>query len=159
MFAVPGIAKGLTPWWGLPWGEHGVGPFDEPLWVGGCCCGGPYVVVPALEDSTPDLRQGVVAVCRWGGEVVIGGAEAGGAVACFHCSGWFVSAGWSLSAGARCRCVVPRRVTLLLVLCVRAWPHSLGGIRTCWPWACWRARQEARSTMASWRPLPGVARS
>ena len=67
------------PWLGGPWGRHGVGPFDEPLWAGGCCCGGQYIVVPALEDRTPDLRRGPVAVCRWGGEVVVGGAEAGGA--------------------------------------------------------------------------------
>ena len=30
-----------------------------------------------LEDCTPDLRRGVVAVCRWGREVVVWGAEAG----------------------------------------------------------------------------------
>ena len=48
-------------------------------------------------------------------------------VACSHCSGWFGSAGWSLSAGARCRRTVPRRVTLMSVSCVRAWPHSIGG--------------------------------
>ena len=35
--------------------------------------------MPALEDSNPDLRRGVVTVCRWGGEVVVWGAEAGGA--------------------------------------------------------------------------------
>ena len=69
------------------------------------------------------------------------------------------SAGWSFSAGARHRRVVPRRVTLVSVSCVRAWPHSMAGIQTCWPWACWRARQSTRSTMASWRPLPGLARS
>ena len=67
------------PWWGGPWGEHGVGPFDEPLWAGGCCGSGHYVVVAALEDYTPDLRRGVVAICRWGREVVVWGAEAGGA--------------------------------------------------------------------------------
>ena len=82
-----------------------------------------------------------------------------GAVACSHCSGWFGSAGWSFSAGARRRRMVPRRVTLMLVSCVRAWPHSMGGIQTCWPWVCLRARQSTRSTMASWRPLPGVVRS
>ena len=60
------------PWWGGPWGEHGVGPFDEPLWARGCCCGGHCVVVPALEDCTPDLRRWVVAVWGWGGEVVVG---------------------------------------------------------------------------------------
>ena len=46
------------PWWGGSWGEHGVGLFDQPLWAGGSCRGGHYVVVPALEDCTPDLRQG-----------------------------------------------------------------------------------------------------
>ena len=65
------------PWWGGPWGPWR--PFDEPLWAGGCCCSGHYVVVPAPEDCKPDLRQGVVAVCRWGREVVVWGAEAGGA--------------------------------------------------------------------------------
>ena len=52
------------PWWGGPWSEHGVRLFDKPLWAWGCCCGGHYIVVPAFEDCTPDLRQGVVAVCR-----------------------------------------------------------------------------------------------
>ena len=69
-----------------------------------------------------------------------------GAVACSHCCGWFGSAGWSFSARARLRRVVAGRVTLVLVSC-------------CWPWACCRARQRTRSTVASWRPLPGVARS
>ena len=82
-----------------------------------------------------------------------------GLVACSHCSGRFRSAGWSFSAGARRRRTVPRRVTLMSVSCVRAWPHSLGGVQTCWPWVCLRARQSTRSTMASWRPLPGVVRS
>ena len=82
-----------------------------------------------------------------------------GAVACSHCSGRFGSAGWSFSAGARRRRTVPRRVTLMSVSCVRAWPHSMGGIQMCWPWVCLRARQSTRSTMASWRPLPGVVRS
>ena len=81
------------------------------------------------------------------------------AVACSHCSGWFGSAGWSLSSADRCRLVVPRRVMLVSMSCVRAWPHSIGGTQTCPPWACWRARQSTRSTMASWRPLPGVGRS
>ena len=124
------------PWSGGPWGEHGVGPFDKPLPAGGCCCGGQYVVVPALEDCTSDHWRQVVAVCRWGG----GGLSSGvrrpaarravsrvGAVACSQCSGWFGPAGWSLSAGARRRCVVPRRVTLVSVSCVRAWPHSRSG--------------------------------
>ena len=82
-----------------------------------------------------------------------------GAVASSHCSGWLGSAGWSLSAGARRRRMVPRRVTLMSVSCVRAWLHSMGGIQTCWPWVCLRARHSTRSTMASWRPLPGVVRS
>ena len=64
---------------GGPWGEHGVCPFDEPLQAGGRSCSGRYVVVPALEDCTPDLRRGVVTVCRWGREVVVWDAEAGGA--------------------------------------------------------------------------------
>ena len=81
------------------------------------------------------------------------------AVACSHSSGWFGSAGWSFSAGARRRRMVPRRVTLVSVSCVRAWPDSMGGIQTCWTWACCRACQCTRSTMASWRPLPGVVRS
>ena len=33
----------------------------------------------ALEDGAQDFRRGVAAVCGRGGEVVIGGAEAGGA--------------------------------------------------------------------------------
>ena len=74
-----GAGVPYCPWWCGPWGEHGVGPFDEPLWAWGCCCGGHYVVVPALEDCTSDLRRGVVAVCRWGREVVVWGAEPGGA--------------------------------------------------------------------------------
>ena len=82
-----------------------------------------------------------------------------GAVTSSHCSGWFRSAGWSFSAGARLRRTVPRRVTLVPSSCVRAWPHSMGVIQMCWPWAFWRARQSTRSTMASWRPLLGVARS
>ena len=81
-----------------------------------------------------------------------------GAVACSHCSGRFRSAGWSFSAGARRRRTVPRRVTLMSVSCVRAWPHSMGGIQTCWPWVCLHARQSTRSTLASWRPLPAVVR-
>ena len=82
-----------------------------------------------------------------------------GAVACSHSPGRFGSAGWSFSAGARRRRTVPRRVTLMSVSCVRAWPHSMGGIQTCWPWVCLRARQSRRSMIASWRPLPGVVRS
>ena len=56
-----------------------------------------------------------------------------GAVACSHCSGWFGSAGWSLSDGARRRRVVPRGVALGSVSCVRAWPHSMEEIQMCWP--------------------------
>ena len=82
-----------------------------------------------------------------------------GLVACSHCSGWFGSAVWFLSAGACRRRMVPRRVTLVSVSCIRAGPHSMEGIQTCWPWACWWARQSTRSTLASWRPLPGVVRS
>ena len=82
-----------------------------------------------------------------------------GAVASSHCSGGFRSAGWSVSAGARRRRTVPCCVTVMPVSCVRAWPHSMGGIQRCWPWVCLRARQSTRSTMASWRPLPGVVRS
>ena len=67
------------PWWGGPWGEHGVCPFDEPLRAGGRSCSGYHVVVPALEDCTPDVRRGLVTVCRWVREVVVWGAEAGGA--------------------------------------------------------------------------------
>ena len=81
------------------------------------------------------------------------------AVDCSHCSRWFGSAGWSFSAGARRRRVVPRRVSLVSVSCVRPWPHSMGGIQMCWPLACWRAHQSTRSTRESWRPLPGVATS
>ena len=64
------------PWFGGPWGEHGVCHFDEPLRAGGRSRSGYHVVVQALEDCNPDLRRGVVTVCRWGGEVVVWGAEA-----------------------------------------------------------------------------------
>ena len=67
------------PWWGGPWGEHGVCPFDEPLRAGGRSRSGYHVVVPALKDRTPDLRRRLVTVCRWGGGVVVWCAEAGGA--------------------------------------------------------------------------------
>ena len=67
------------PWWGGLRGEHGVCPLDEPLRAGGRSRSGYHVVVAALEDCNPDLRRGVVTVCRWGGEVVVWGAEAGGA--------------------------------------------------------------------------------
>ena len=82
-----------------------------------------------------------------------------GAVACYHCFGWFESAGWSFSAEARRRRVVPRRVTLVSVSCVRAWPRSMGRIQMCWSWVCWQPIQSTRSTMVSWRPFPGVARA
>ena len=149
------------PCWGGPWCEHGICPFDEPLRAGECSRSGYHVVVPALEDCNPDLRRGVVTVCRWGGRSSSGvrrpaarrAVSRVGAVACSHCSGW------SFSVGARRRRMVPRRVTLMSVSCVRAWPHSMAGIQTCWLWVCLRARQSTRSTMASWRPLPGVVRS
>ena len=67
------------PWWGGPWAEHGVRPFDKPLRAGGCGCSHHYVVVPAPEDCTPDLRRGAITVCRWGREVVVWSAEAGSA--------------------------------------------------------------------------------
>ena len=105
------------PWWGGPWGEHGVCPFDEPLRAGGRSCSGYHVVVPALEDCTPDLPGGVVTVrlsVGGGGRSssgvrrpsTRGAVSRVGAVACSHCSGWFGSAGWSLSARARCRRIV-----------------------------------------------------
>ena len=79
------------PWWGSPWGEHSVSPFHEPLWAGRCCCSGHYVVVPWPQDCTRDLLRGVVAVCRWGREVIVWGAEAGGAEGgvAVWCSGLF----------------------------------------------------------------------
>ena len=67
------------PWRGGLRGEHGVCPLDEPLWPGGRSRSGYHVVVAALEDCNPDLWRGVVTVCRWGAEVVVWGAEAGGA--------------------------------------------------------------------------------
>ena len=74
-----GCGVPYCPWWGGPWGEHGVCPFDEPLRAGGRSRSGYHVVVPALQNCNPDLRRGVVTVCRWGGEVVVWCAEAGGA--------------------------------------------------------------------------------
>ena len=81
------------PWWGGPWGEHGVCPFDEPLRAGGRSRSSYHVVVPVLEDCNPDLRRGVITVCRWGGEVVVPGAEAGGAEGgvAGWCAGLFLS--------------------------------------------------------------------
>ena len=73
------VGSPAAPGGATPWGEHGVCPFDEPLWAGRHSCSGHYVVVLALENCNPDLRRGVVAVCRWGREVVVWGAEAGGA--------------------------------------------------------------------------------
>ena len=156
------------PWWGGPWGEHGVCLFHEPLRARGRSCSSYHVVVPALKDCNQDLRQGVVTVCRLGGGRSSSGVRRPaaqtavsrvGAVACSHCSGRFGSARWSFSAGARRRRTVPRRKTLMSVSCVRAWPHSMGGIQTCRPWVCLRARQSTRSTTASWGPLLGLVRS
>ena len=64
------------PWWGGPWGEHGVCAFDEPLRAEGRRRSGYHVVVPALEDCNADLRRGLATVCRWWGEVIVWGAEA-----------------------------------------------------------------------------------
>ena len=144
-----GAGVPYCPWWGC-WGKQGVRLFDEPLWAGGRSCSGHYLVVPALVDFNPDLRRGVVTVCRWGGRLSSGvrrpaarrAVSQAGAVACFQCSRSFVSAGWPLSAGARGRRMVPRRVTLVSVSCVEAWPHSTGGIQT------------ARSATSSWRGKP-----
>ena len=92
------------PWWGGTWGERGVRSFDEPLRAGERSRSGYHVVMPALED--PDLRRGVVTVCRWGGEVVVWGAEAGGAEGgvAGWCSGLF-----PLLRAVRVRWVVPLR--------------------------------------------------
>ena len=67
------------PWWGGLRGEHGVCPLDDPLRARGRSRSGYHVVVAALEDCNPDLRRGVVTVRRWGGGVVVSGAQAGGA--------------------------------------------------------------------------------
>ena len=147
-------------------GEHGVTPLDDAL-SAGVCRSGHHMVVPALQDRTPDLWQGLVAAYRWGGEVFVGGAEAGGTeggvpVGCgglSHWSGWFGSAGWSFSAGARRTRMVPLCVTCLKVFCVSTWPQSMRGIEMCWCRVCWRALQRTRSAMASWWPCTGVARS
>ena len=49
-------------------GEHAVVPREDPwairLWTGGCS-GVHYVTVPELEDCTPDLQRGSLAVCTW----------------------------------------------------------------------------------------------
>ena len=67
------------PWWGGLRGVLRVCPLDDPLLAGGRSRSGYHVVVAALEDCNPDLRWGVATVCRWGGEVVVRGAEACGA--------------------------------------------------------------------------------
>ena len=81
-------------------------PLIHPLWAGGRCCGGQYVVVPALEDCTPDLRWGVVTVCRWGREVVVGDAEAGGAEG--GVAVWWVGLCPLFRMVEVCRVIVPR---------------------------------------------------
>ena len=152
---------------GSPTAPGGAAPGASMVSVPLTSRSGYHVVVPALEDCNPEFRRGVVTVCRWGGRSSSGlrrpaarrAVARVGAVACSHCSGRFGFAGWSFSAEARRRRTVPRRVTLMSVSCVRAWPDSMGGIQTCWPWVCLRARQSTRSTMASWRLLPGVVRS
>ena len=67
------------PWWGGLRGEHCVCPLDDPLRARGRSRSGYHVVVDALEDCNPDLRRGVVTVCRSGEGVVVRGAEAGSA--------------------------------------------------------------------------------
>ena len=47
-------------------GKQGVGPREDP-WAIQVCCGVHHVIVPVLEDCTPDLRRGSLAVRRWGG--------------------------------------------------------------------------------------------
>ena len=133
------------PWWGGPWGEHGVYPFDEPLRAGGRSRSGYHVVVPARRLGCGGGRRGgqCRGLVRWPVPTAPGGSNPLGRP----------------SPGPCRRRTVPRRVTLMPVSCVRAWPHSMGGIQTCLPWVCLRARQSTRSTMASWRPLPGVVRS
>ena len=64
-----------------PWCDHGVHS-PEDRWAirlldRGCC--GHYGIMPAFEDCTPDLRRGLLAVCSFREEVVIGVMEAGGA--------------------------------------------------------------------------------
>ena len=69
------------PWWGGLRGEHGVCPLDEPLRAGGRSRSGYHVVVAALEDCNPDLRRGMVTVCRVGGggrRLGCGGGRRGG---------------------------------------------------------------------------------
>ena len=73
------VGSSTAPGGAVPWGEHGVCSFDEPLRAGGRSRSGYHVVMPGLEEGNPDLRRGVVTVCRWGGEVVVWGAEASGA--------------------------------------------------------------------------------
>ena len=149
-----------------PWGERGVGPPKYPLSARGSR-GGHYVVVRAPEDCTQHLKQGLVAVCRSGGgslsvvcrPVAQRAVSQYGAVACSHFSGWFGSAGWVFSAGARRRRMVSLCVTWVSVSCVRAWPHSMEGIQMCWSHVCWRVLQRTRSTLASRRPFSGMPRS
>ena len=155
------------PWWGGPWGEHGVCAFDKPLRARGRGCSGYHVVVPTLEACTPDLQRGVVTVCRWGRDVVVWGAEAGGVEGgvAGWCGGLF-----ALPQMVQVRWVVPppwgsSQVYGPLtcdvdvgVVCQGLAPLD-GGDPDVWPWLCLRARQSTRSTMASWRPLPWVVRS
>ena len=161
-----GAGVPYCPCYGSPTGEHGVSPFDEPLWPGGCCCSGHYIVVAALKDCAPDLRRRVVAVCRWGREVVVWGAEASGAEGgvAGWCGGlfplfrvvwvcWVVLLRWgSAQACGPSTCDVG-----VGVLC-QGLTQPDRGIQTCCPWAYWRARQSTRSTIASWGPLSGVGR-
>ena len=152
--------------WGCgSWGEHGVSPGEDP-WAIRVCSGVHYVIVPALQDCTRDLRRGPLAVCTRGGEVVIGDAEAGGAeggvvvgfggALPFLRSVW--AAGWSFSAGACRRWMVPLLVQVS-VSCVRAWLHSTGGIQTCLSRVCRRALWRMRFMMVWWTPLSGPLRS
>ena len=71
-----------------------------------------------LKDCAPDVWRGFVPVCRWGGEVVVGGAEAGGAE-----GGVAVGCGGLFSLFR----VVP--VCLVILLC---WDAS----KACGPSAC-----------------------
>ena len=81
-----------------------------------------------LYTRRPFVGGGGGSLSGWQGPAARRAVLRVGVVACSHCSGWFGSAGWSFSAGAGCRRVVPRRVTLLSLSCVRAWPQSMGGV-------------------------------